>query len=131
MKITKRQLKKIIKEEYSRLKQQGLITETRMSSGRLIVSQVNQLKQAYFILDPERNYDRQSIIEQQKVVERLKSEMNPRDFKIASRMADIYVEYLGTDFGGGGRMTPYEEALFDEAEALGSKIGVSAQVLFR
>lgn len=33
MKITKRQLKQIIREEYSRLKQRGLIKESRWSAG--------------------------------------------------------------------------------------------------
>ena len=117
MKITRRQLRNLINEA---------ITPT----GILIVDQVNQLKGAYFILDPERNYDQQSKMEQQQVVERIKSEMNPRDFKIALRLAYLYVEYVGTDFGYGANFSPEEEALWSEAELLGSKIGVSAQQVF-
>ena len=131
MKISKRQLRKIIREEYSLLKRQGLIAETRMSTGSSISSQVNDLKQARMILDPERSYDQKSKMQQQQVVERIRSEMNPRDFKIALRLADIFVEYIGTDFGYGANFSPEEEALWNEATKLGSKIGVSAQEVFR
>ena len=116
MKITRKQLRNLINEA--------------ITTGILIVDQVNQLKDAYLILDPERNYDQQSKMEQQQVVERIKSEMNPRDFKIALRLAYLYVEYVGTDFGYGANFSPEEEALWSEAELLGSIIGVSAQQVF-
>ena len=120
MRITKRQLKRIIRE--------SIIKEMAMPA---MASQVNDLKQARMILDPERSYDQKSKMEQQQAMERIRSEMNPRDFKIALRLADLFVEYTGTDFGYGADFSPEEEALWEEAEELGSQIGMTAQEVFR
>jgi len=105
MKITKRQLKQIIREEYSSLKRRGLIRESLSNnplnaqlggkignrSGGTIDQQVRELVNAHYSLD--QGYDQEEITDANDTVQRLQSEMSPEDFKKATEIAKLCVYY--------------------------------------
>ena len=105
MKISKRQLKRIIREEYSRLNRRGLIREAFSTnplnaqlggkignrSGGTIKQQVRELVNAHYSLD--QGYDQEEIDDANETVQRLQSEMSPGDFKKATEIAKLCVYY--------------------------------------
>lgn len=105
MRLTKRQLKRIIREEYSRLKRRGLIGESLSNhpmnaqlsgkignrSGGTIDQQVRELVNAHYSLD--QGYDQEEIADANDTVQRLQSEMTREDFKKATNIAELCVYY--------------------------------------
>ena len=105
MRLTKRQLKQIIREEYSRLKRRGLIREALSTnplnvqlggkignrSGGTIDQQVRELVNAHYSLD--QGYDQEEIDDANETVQRLQSEMSTENFKKATEIAELCVYY--------------------------------------
>ena len=105
MRLTKRQLKHIIREEYSRLKRRGLIREALSNhpmnaqlggkignrSGGSIDQQVRELVNAFYSQD--QGYDQEEIDDANETVQRLQSEMSPGDFEKATKIAELCVYY--------------------------------------
>ena len=105
MRLTKGQLKRIIREEYSRLKRRGLIREALSThpmnaqlggkignrSGGSIDQQVRELVNAHYSLD--QGWDQEEIDDANETVQRLQSEMSPEDFKKATNIAELCVYY--------------------------------------
>ena len=105
MKLSKRQLKQIIREEYSRLKRRGLIRESLSNNpmnGQLggkignpyggdTISLVRSLNNAVTSLD--HGDDPEEIAHAEETLERVREEMSPADFKVAKELADLYVYY--------------------------------------
>ena len=85
MRLTKRQLKRIIREEYSRLKRRGLIRESL--SNRHLSQQVRELINAHYSLD--QGYDQEEINDANDTIHRLESEMNPGDYRKATEIAEL------------------------------------------
>lgn len=115
MRITKRQLKRIIREEYSMLRRRGLISEAApMRGGQTILFQVLELAGADEML-PDRNA--------QKVLARLRREMDPQDFDIA---AEISTLLSAMDEHPTGRVF---DKIVEELEPLCAQLGLSVDQL--
>ena len=92
MKITKRQLRRIIREALSTnpLNTQ-LGGKIGNRSGGTIDQQVRELVNAHYSLD--QGWDQEEIADANETVERLQSEMSPEDFKKATDIAELCVYY--------------------------------------
>lgn len=82
MKLTKETLKRIIKEELAATLREG--SEDK-------VSLVKSLSQAMYSLD--QGTSRQEYEEAKKTIAGIQEEMLPQDFKIAEKLADLYLSY--------------------------------------
>ena len=111
MKITKGQLKQIIREEYSQLKRQGLIKESMddrifqrganpppMRSNPQMRNLVKQLCNAVYSQDQGMSHE--EVVEANQTIAQLESQMDPSEFEIAMELAGMvteYSEYAGPD----------------------------------
>jgi len=91
-KITRRQLKRIIRESLSNnpLNDQ-LGGKIGNRSGGTIDQQVRELVNAHYSLD--QGYGQEEIADANDTVQRLQSEMSPEDFKKATEIAKLCVYY--------------------------------------
>ena len=92
MKISKKQLKRIIREEYSRLKRRGLIRE--MHADRTtsdIIKDIKRLENAFYFIAASSTES--SAAAAYKSLDRIEAEMDPADFERAAAIAELKVEY--------------------------------------
>ena len=91
MRLTKRQLKRIIREEYSRLKRRGLIREMyedRTTSD--IIGDIKRLENAFYFIATSSD---SGAAASYKKLDRIEAEMDPVDFERAAGIAELKVEY--------------------------------------
>ena len=115
MRLTKGQLKRIIREEYTRLRRRGLISEARpMRGGQTILFQVLELAGADEML-PDPNA--------QAVFDRLQDEMDPQDFDIALEIS-LLLQSMETYPTG-----HVFDKIVEELEPLCAQLGLSVDQL--
>ena len=92
VKITKRQLKRIIREEYTGLKRRGLIREMHSPAGfgTDIISQIKELERAFYFITTSSSES--SAAAAVRELDRVEARMDPREFEIAARIAELKVE---------------------------------------
>jgi len=91
-KITRRQLKRIIRESLSNNPLNAQLGgKIGNRSGGTIDQQVRELVNAHYSLD--QGYDQEEITDANDTVQRLQSEMSPEDFKKATEIAKLCVYY--------------------------------------
>ena len=92
MRITKRQLRRIIREAFSTNPLNGQLGgKIGNRSGGTIDQQVRELVNAHYSLD--QGWDQEEIDDANETVQRLQSEMSPEDFKKATNIAELCVYY--------------------------------------
>lgn len=93
MKISKRQLKRIIREEYSRLKRRGLIREMHATHDTTVgtIEQIKRLESAFYFIATSST--EASAAASYRHLDRLEAEMDPVEFGITSAIAELKVEY--------------------------------------
>tara|TARA_R110001599_G_scaffold218571_3_gene416914 strand:+ start:311 stop:691 length:381 start_codon:yes stop_codon:yes gene_type:complete len=93
MRLTKRQLKQIIREEYSRLKRRGLIREMYATHDTTVdtIEQIKRLESAFYFIATSST--EASAAASHRHLDRLEAEMDPVEFGITSTIAELKVEY--------------------------------------
>ena len=120
MKITMRQLKRIIRESLSNDPMNAQLGgKIGNRSGGSILQQVRELVNVHYSLD--QGYDEEEITDANNTYHRLESEMSPSDFKQANKIADLclYHEEYAT------QADVYE--VVEEIEAECAKLGLTAE----
>ena len=90
MKITERQLRRIIREALSNNPLNAQLGgKIGNRSGGTIDQQVRELVNAHYSLD--QGYHKEEILDAKETIKRLQSEMSPGDFKKATKIAELCV----------------------------------------
>lgn len=110
MKLTKEMLKQIIKEELQ-------ATLNEMEGDK--VSLVRSLNDAMYSLD--QGYDEEEITAAKETVERVKKQMSPGEFKIADKIAGLYVSLV--EYAGPNDAAEIEAELKELCSQLGITLG--------
>ena len=118
MRITKRQLRRIIREAFSTNPLNAQLGgKIGNPYGGDMISLVRSLNNAMYSLD--QGYDQEEIDAAEETLARVKEEMSPQDFEIAKEIADLFVFY--SEYAASPQEVRQVES---ELEVLCSQLGI-------